>query len=174
MNSFLTRFRFPAGALLVVSLLLLWALTDRVGQDAVTAAEPPAEATYVGTSKCAPCHFAQFQQWKQDSHARSFEILPEKYKTEAGCLKCHTTGFGTPSGYQDASTPSLAGTTCEACHGPGSDHVDVAQRMVDTELTEENQKQLRESIRRVQRDNACVHCHLNKAHKDPHPQFDKT
>ncbi len=126
-----------------------------------------------GNQQVRPCHFAQFQQWKQDSHARSFEILPAKYRQDAGCLKCHTTGYGTPSGYQDESTSGLAGTTCEACHGPGSEHVVIAQRLVDVEVTADAERQLRESIQKVKSENACVQCHLNKAHKDPHPKFDQ-
>jgi hypothetical protein len=49
------------------------------------------------------------------------------------CLACHTTGYGTPTGYpappaegkawteaEQQRATRLAGVTCEACHGPGS------------------------------------------------------
>ena len=169
-----TRVRaVSGGAVLALAVVIYSSLPAGRGNsiNAQTASGQP--ATYVGTTKCAPCHFSQFAQWKQDSHAKAFEILPAKYKQDASCLKCHTTGYGEPSGYHDETTLGLAGTTCEACHGPGSDHVTVAQKFVEVEITPAGEEQLRASIAKVKPDNACVHCHLNKAHRDPHPPFDQ-
>ena len=86
------------------------------------AVTPPADQTYVGTKKCNSCHLKQWMAWKKTKHATdAFAKLPAKYKTDASCLACHSTGFGAATGFKDeASTPNLAGTTCEACHGPGS------------------------------------------------------
>ncbi len=54
------------------------------------------------------------------------------YTKDAKCLKCHTTGYGTPSGFpvvaaggriaaaDRARADRNKGVTCEACHGPGS------------------------------------------------------
>ena len=86
------------------------------------------DQTYIGTQKCAACHFEQFTAWKQTKHAKAFEILPAKYRNDAECLKCHSTGFGEPTGFKDATSTSLAGTTCEACHGPGSKHAEVTKQ----------------------------------------------
>ena len=93
------------------------------------AVTPPADQTYVGTKACTACHFKQSMAWKKTKHATdAFAKLPAKYKTDATCLICHSTGFGTATGFKDeASTPTLAGTTCEACHGPGSKHVETAK-----------------------------------------------
>jgi hypothetical protein len=170
------RARMICGIAVVALMLLVCIVFPALkGTDHVILAQttPQAELTFVGTGKCAPCHFSQFQQWKQDRHAKAFEILPAKYKQDASCLKCHVTGHGQATGFQGESTPGLAGATCEACHGPGSEHVAVAQKLVDVELTPESEKSLRESIMKVKPDNACVQCHLNKAHKDPHPEYDK-
>ncbi len=59
--------------------------------------------------------------WKKSKHALSFESLPAEHKTNATCLKCHTTGFGTPTGFKDlASTPALAGPRASNVMGRGA------------------------------------------------------
>lgn len=91
---------------------------------------------YVGPDKCRKCHEEQFKDWAQTRMARSFEVLkpgtaPEAkrlasldvdgdYTHDEGCLPCHTTGYGLEGGFVSIeTTPSMAGVTCEACHGPG-------------------------------------------------------
>ena len=129
--------------------------------------------TYMGTQKCAACHFEQFTVWKQTKHAKGFEILPAKYRKDAECLKCHSTGFGEPSGFKDASTSSLAGTSCEACHGPGSKHAELTKQYAKKKkLSEEEDKIARGSIYRTLPANVCITCHADKGHK-PHPKYDK-
>ena len=93
------------------------------------AVSPPADQTYAGSKACSACHFKQYMTWKKTKHfTEAFAKLPAKYKTDEKCLICHSTGFGTASGFKDeASTPKLAGTTCEACHGPGSKHAAAAK-----------------------------------------------
>jgi hypothetical protein len=98
-----------------------------------------AEASYVGIDGCRSCHKGQYASWKMSVHAKAIEILmpgkrkgakkranldPEKdYSTDEKCLQCHTTGYGEPGGFKDMqSTPTLAGVTCEACHGAGSEY----------------------------------------------------
>lgn len=103
---------------------------------------------YAGPGTCKNCHLKQHKSWKATGMAKTFESLkPEacaEKKTKAGldpakdytkdekCLKCHTTGYGTPSGFPAVVegktwTPEEVerakkneGVTCEACHGPGS------------------------------------------------------
>jgi hypothetical protein len=158
---------------------------------------PPKDQHYVGTNTCAACHYSQYRIWKQDKHALGFEILPKKYREDPKCLICHTTGYGEPTGYKDASTPHLAGTTCESCHGPGSEHAKLAQKLflgVEAEVTLEAEKKIRDSIAlflekhtveseeakklarssifRIQPGNACVKCHTTMAHR-AHMDYDK-
>ncbi len=111
-------------------------------------AEEPAPA-HVGAESCKKCHFKQQASWKKTGMAKTFESLKpdaaaEKktaggldpkadYTKDPKCLKCHTTGYGSATGYPApaaagaACTPAEeeraklnAGVTCEACHGPGS------------------------------------------------------
>ncbi|NUQ65023.1 MAG: hypothetical protein HUU20_21370 [Pirellulales bacterium] len=142
---------------------------------AAVLADPPAGQSYVGTKRCASCHFEQYMTWKKSKHALSFENLPPAYKSNAACLQCHTTGFGQPGGFQDeASTPDLVGNTCENCHGPGSEHCKIAEGFAAKKtLSPEEQKAAKESIWRITPDNGCAKCHMTNAHK-AHEQYEKS
>jgi hypothetical protein len=140
-----------------------------------TQAEPaaPEGQTYVGTKECAACHFDQFMAWRQTPHAKAFEIMPAKYHTDATCLKCHTTGHGTPTGFTSLqATPNLVGNSCEGCHGPGSVHTELAKSFGQKKLTPQEETQVRDSIYKMLPKNVCVECHLATGHK-AHPKFDK-
>ncbi|MDC0935998.1 cytochrome c family protein [Pirellulales bacterium] len=160
-------------------------------------ATPPKGQHYVGKNTCAACHFDKYRTWKHEKHALAFEILPIKYRQDPKCLICHTTGYGESTGYKDVTTPQLAGITCESCHGPGSEHVKLAQELflgaeaevsLETEQkirnsielflekqtgeSEEARKQAMDSIYRIRPGNACVQCHTTKAHQ-AHLYYDK-
>ena len=93
------------------------------------AAEEAAHS-YVGNNKCKMCHKGEkkgmiWEKWLETKHAKSMEVLDaEKGETtNPECLKCHTTGFGTATGYNlETPNENLASVGCEACHGPGSDY----------------------------------------------------
>jgi hypothetical protein len=77
--------------------------------------------------------------------------------SDAKCLKCHTTGYGKPGGFvSEAETPNLKGKQCEACHGPGSIHVDNPEDAV-----------ARTTMKKYVTDNnVCIQCHVcMKTHK---------
>ncbi|MGD0382638.1 MAG: cytochrome c family protein [Thermoguttaceae bacterium] len=136
---------------------------------------PPAGQTYVGSKACSACHFKQFTTWKKTKHAKEAWVsVPAKYQTNPDCLKCHATGYGQPSGFKDAAaTPNLVGTTCEACHGPGSEHEKVCKPFLNKKtLSPEEEKAARDSIYKVLPKNVCVACHLVQGHQD-HPKYDK-
>ncbi len=99
---------------------------------------------YVGAKKCKACHLKQYKSWKKTSMSNSFENLkagvkadektkagldPAKdYTTDAGCLKCHTTGYGQGGFTSIEETPKLAGVQCESCHGPGGEYKTVMKK----------------------------------------------
>jgi len=141
------------------------------------AAEPaaPEGQSYTGSKQCSSCHFKQYMSWKKSKHATdAFGKLAEKYKTDATCLPCHTTGYGQATGFKDAATtPNLAGTTCEACHGPGSEHEKICKEYANKKkLTAEEEKKARDSIYKILPGNVCSRCHASQGHKD-HPKYDK-
>jgi len=84
-----------------------------------------AVASYVGTGKCLDCHPGAAAVWRGSAHARSFATLTgRKADADPRCIGCHTTGFGSPSGYRRAyRADKLVDVGCESCHGPGSLHV---------------------------------------------------
>jgi hypothetical protein len=117
------------------------------------------DATYVPGKKCKTCHVKTFKAQAETPHAKSLENLTDAgEETNPECLPCHTTGYGETGGFTDAkSTPGLAGTTCQACHGPGSAHVEKGL----------SKEQRREKIERTPKD-ACTKCH--KTHEE-HPDI---
>lgn len=95
---------------------------------------------YVGSNKCKKCHLPQFKSWEKTTMANTIEVLqpgervdakldagldPDAdYTDDPTCLECHTVGYGEPGGFESLdATPNLAGTGCEACHGPGSAYI---------------------------------------------------
>jgi mono/diheme cytochrome c family protein len=135
--------------------------------------KPPEGQTFVGTKECASCHLDQFLTWKSTKHPKGFEILPQKYRADASCLACHSTGHGKPTGFvSEAMTPNLAGTTCEACHGPGSKHVEIAKMHGTKKLTDDESKFVRSSIYKELPKNVCATCHMAESHRK-HPKYDK-
>ena len=135
---------------------------------------PPAGQNYTGVKRCSSCHFKQYMTWKKTKHAKeAWESVTAKYRASAECLPCHTTGYGQPTGFKDeASSPNLTGTTCEACHGPGSKHEEVCQQYVNKKLTPDEEKIARDSIYKVRPGNVCASCHVAQGHKE-HPKYDK-
>ena len=145
------------------SLLLLSGPIAVRGAEAEPA--PPEGQTYIGAKRCASCHFEPFMSWKKTKHAQAFEDLTAKYQKDEKCLKCHTTALGEPTGYKDGEL-TLAGVTCETCHGPGSKHEQVAQPFTTTKkLPPEQEKMVRDAIWRNLPKNVCVECHVVQGHK---------
>ncbi len=92
-------------------------------------AEPQETNKYVGVEACAPCHEDIVQTYRKNSGKavsdKSLLKMREKL-TDAefrDCLKCHTTGYGEPSGFVSfEKTPHLGIVGCESCHGMGYLH----------------------------------------------------
>ena len=83
-----------------------------------------ATARYVGVGACSGCHADATTTWSGTTHAHAMDTLAAHQASfNPDCFRCHVTGFLHPGGYAGASTPELGAVTCEACHGPGSDHV---------------------------------------------------
>lgn len=90
-----------------------------------------AKATYIGHNACDVCHTDIHKSWSKKAHPGAFALLvARKQDKNPECLKCHTTGYG-KGGFVDAEkTPDLKGVTCEACHGPGSEHNGDKEKIV--------------------------------------------
>jgi hypothetical protein len=146
----------------------------------IAAAPPPNQSpaqgvqqSYVGTNKCYICHRRQTDAWSETKHAHAFTDVPEKYRNDPACLKCHLTAFGKEGGYTSGTDKDLLMVGCEACHGPGAQHIDAAQRFVLANPGEEAkiEKEMRSTILKTPPDTVCASCHTTQAHQ-PHPPYD--
>ena len=86
---------------------------------------------YGGVDLCSKCHPDQYDDWSKTPHSRSFELLVNLGQDKnAECLPCHSTAYGKGGFVDEATTPGLKGTACEACHGPGADHMGDKSKIV--------------------------------------------
>lgn len=74
--------------------------------------EPP---KYAGSDSCQPCHSDVYDAWKSSKHASLFKPPPD---SPMECNGCHTTQMNALN-----QTLEEGYVGCEACHGPGSDHI---------------------------------------------------
>ena len=133
---------------------------------------------YVGWKGCAVCHRDEARDWSRSKHAKAWELLkpgkrrsakkhagldPEKdyQTTKEKCVKCHTTGYRKPGGFQDTkTTPEMVGIQCEMCHGPGSEYrkIHKAKRANFTKAEVKAAGQTYGSVDET----VCRKCHENK------------
>jgi hypothetical protein len=93
-------------------------------------ASPDENLRYAGTVACGGCHAGALKFWQTTAHARAFATLKKaKRDRDPTCIGCHVTGYMRPGGTGDlrVATARLRDVGCEACHGPGLDHVAAQQ-----------------------------------------------
>ncbi len=131
-------------------------------------ADPPENQEYTGVKRCASCHFEQYTAWKKTGHSKAFDTLTAKYQKDPKCLKCHTTGYGEPTGFVDkAKSAALVGISCESCHGPGSEHEKISQKYANVKtLTPAQEEEVKGSIWLMLPKNVCAECHTVQGHKE--------
>jgi hypothetical protein len=85
----------------------------------------PRYPDFVGAAACAGCHAEASTAWAASRHAHAWEPLEKNEATmNPLCFQCHTVGYLKPNGfYLQNRQPELASVGCEACHGPGGNHV---------------------------------------------------
>lgn len=88
----------------------------------------------LGPKACANCHKNSVRAWKETHHFKTFTALTKdedakgiaekmgikRMKNESDCLDCHFSS--TVSG---GKNKVVAGISCESCHGPARDWMDV-------------------------------------------------
>lgn len=131
----------------------------------------PGEPFFVGTPKCATCHFQAHDFWEGTAHASAVATLEERHKEfDQNCIGCHVDGWEQPGGsvlgkisYEaelggETFTKDLSEVGCESCHGAGSKHV----------LDPVGEGQKPQHIDRFPGEDACTQCHV----PDHSPSFD--
>ena len=127
--------------------------TENPSQDAPLFAkqllEQQQENGYASATACQQCHQQEYLQWSATRHAFAYQTLLKKERYfDAGCVSCHTTGFGYPTGFHIGEQDStLEGVQCETCHGPGKQHVGNPKKT---------------NIRRGNDTSLCLQCHDTK------------
>jgi len=90
----------------------------------------------VSAALCVGCHIELGDEWGNTAHATAEESLLSSDHAGDYCFPCHTVSLdGNPanSGYDDLDPEVAArfgGVQCEACHGPGSDHIATREPML--------------------------------------------
>ena len=120
------RFLLPA-----LFLAAVIALTLNCGE--TTTGPGEADGYYLGAEACRQCHSTAYNNESATRHFTTFDKDSAFFKgwTGAGqpesCLLCHTTGWDEDASNHGADEAdyrkNLLGIQCEACHGPGSEHV---------------------------------------------------
>ena len=102
-----------------------------------------AEGAYAGAAACATCHPSAHSVWTNSGHARAWKSLERTGDTaDPECVRCHVVDFGRTGGFDPASR-SPVDVQCEACHGPGADHVATQSK----------------TPRGLLGERVCLHCH---------------
>ena len=136
------------------------------------------DATYVGSNSCKICHNkaadgAQFNQWKETGHSKALETLKSAASIEiakklglsespsesAACLVCHVTAYDVKALKPPAKVKVTNGVSCEACHGPSSEHVAAAKRF---RIKKDPSIDLTSMRERPTKEN-CLRCHNEKS-----------
>lgn len=130
-----------------------------VGAANLRASQPPPSAEsgrahFSGDASCVKCHKAAARFCKKTAHAHAWRTLQVVNKTaHPDCVSCHVTGYGEVGGTSVGFTKGLESVQCEACHGPGSIHVE--KRGLEKPL----------AIKTRTPESVCTHCH-NEKHSD--------
>jgi hypothetical protein len=106
-------------------LLENWLTASRVRITKTPDADPvPGTPTLVSSASCSQCHVAHYVKWANSAHAQATSPLPGRaLEFEARCLDCHATGTKPATATGKVELARLQSVQCEACHGPGSNHV---------------------------------------------------
>ena len=120
---------------------------------------PKNGASFVGNEHCADCHEEAQAVWAKSKHAVAWQTLVD---AEAGtrygwpvtrypdCVECHVVGYGQTSGFvTPEKTPKLGAVGCEACHGPGSHHIEA----------QTGKRPAAQGLMGKVEVNTCLHCH---------------
>ncbi|MCE5199779.1 MAG: multiheme c-type cytochrome [Armatimonadota bacterium] len=74
---------------------------------------------------CKACHADIYENWSKSRHSHamaSLEKMGQSFDPE--CTSCHVTGASARNGFVNKKeNPELVNVQCEACHGPGHEHI---------------------------------------------------
>jgi len=94
----------------------------------------PKDLEYVGSPACRRCHLYEYDTAASQKHASAYATLQKVGShLDPECVVCHVVGLDQGGGFVSVQeTPQLKDVGCEACHGPGSEHVRTSGRAKTT------------------------------------------
>ncbi len=126
--------------------------------------------------ECESCHHKEYALWMGTAHARHAKVddnydTAEYIKSRMGvlsmnsnslCVKCHYTGMGVGE-----RTVAITGVSCESCHGPAKDWLDLHNTIRPNENEAERETRRKLSIAKgmvrptelYQLASSCFECH---------------
>jgi predicted CXXCH cytochrome family protein len=141
MRTLSERAALPSLAGLVLAVLSGCVDESVVQQDSNLFDDPPTAAQgFLGYSDqagkltvCGNCHVEKQSEWEQTPHAHAWSTLQNSGEAEALCEACHTVNANGNAVVGDAGWVATQDTRfqdvqCEACHGPGLEHVSNPQK----------------------------------------------
>jgi PKD repeat protein len=95
---------------------------------------------FVGAARCNGCHGDKVAEWSETAHASALSALQDTNGvisvSNQNYVVYRSVGYGQPGGFVNpVSTPQLANVGCEACHGPGSAHINISGRQYHPAVT---------------------------------------
>lgn len=113
------------GPLVTRTLKELSELQERQAAEALASADPDCGREYVGLAACRTCHPARHRAWLETRHAKAYQTLADrKREFDPECVVCHAVAFECEGDVIDwKALEGFTNVQCEACHGPGSLHV---------------------------------------------------
>ena len=124
--------------------VVLWALAVWTLAAANRGTAEEKHPVFVGAKACAECHQGagmgfQHCRWQLSAHARAYASLagprakeiallsgiPQEPQEAQMCLGCHATGARAEDWEKDEAFHAENGVSCEKCHGPGSEYMDL-------------------------------------------------
>lgn len=102
-----------------------------------------------GPDVCADCHEYNVDAWRETHHFKTFKELPsrdeareiadkmglKRIKQGSDCTGCHFTAKTDDEG----KVRTIAGITCESCHGAGEKYTDIHSDFGGKDVTAENE-----------------------------------
>lgn len=110
----------------LISIIALFSL-----QSAIAAPDPK---LVMGPDECGECHKDEVKTWKNTHHSKTFKKMHKtkeakaikekmgirRIKSESDCLTCHYTSV-----MKGEKIKPIAGISCESCHTPAKDWMDI-------------------------------------------------
>jgi len=133
----------------------------------------PEPSMVMGPEECGECHKEEVKAWKATHHHKTYRKMPrtkeakkikkkmgiKRIKRESDCLSCHFTSI-----IKAGKPKPIAGISCESCHGPAKEWLDIHNDFggKDVKAEEETAAHRKTRIAKIDKLNMIRPAHLYK------------